>query len=177
MPDADDPPYETEGRGVGSCSVSSSIFLRLRFGMTDDTGSLQYASHSWILGRMSLDCISQCTIDSLIGCSQTCGSRRVGSQQGFDPPPTCFAVSLLSPWPILKYGHPTFTETPLFEVCSAKVGPRYFDSISTSPGRRSTISAASPFRSEHRMHCRCHPETMERLACRVLCPRPISPTQ
>ena len=27
VPDADDPPYETEGRGVESCSVSSAIFF------------------------------------------------------------------------------------------------------------------------------------------------------
>ena len=26
-PDADDPPYETRGCGVGSCSVSSAIFF------------------------------------------------------------------------------------------------------------------------------------------------------
>ena len=49
--DADDPPKETEGCG-------------LRLGMKDDTGPLQYASHSWILGRVSFNCIGQCTIDS-----------------------------------------------------------------------------------------------------------------
>ena len=60
--------------------------LRLRFGMADDTGSLQYASHSWILGRMSFDCISQ-----------PCGPRQVNFQQAFNSSPTCFAVGLLSP--------------------------------------------------------------------------------
>ena len=40
-PDAEDPPTETEGFGV-----QRNFLLRLRLGMTDDTGRLQYASHS-----------------------------------------------------------------------------------------------------------------------------------
>ena len=84
-PDADDPPYEAERCGVNSCCVSNAI---------SDTGPLQYASHSWILGRVSSNCISQCTSDSLVSRSQSCGPRQVAFQQAFNSPPTCFAVSL-----------------------------------------------------------------------------------
>ena len=65
--------------------------------MTDNTGPVQYHSRSWILGRVSFNCTSQRAIDPFISRGQSGGSRRVASQQGFDPPPTCFAVSLLSP--------------------------------------------------------------------------------
>ena len=76
---------------------------------------------------MSFNCFLQCTINSFISRSQSCGSNRVASQQGFDPRPTCFAVSLLSTLACsqVSASRTTSTETPLFEVCSAKVGPRY----------------------------------------------------
>ena len=60
--DADDLPYETRGCGVGSCCVQRNSLLRFRLVLTDNTGPLQYASHSQ-LGRVSFNCISQCTID------------------------------------------------------------------------------------------------------------------
>ena len=43
-------------------------------------------------------------------------------------PPACFAVSLLSSLTSSSVPAPrtTFTETPVFEVCSAKMGPRHF---------------------------------------------------
>ena len=49
------------------------------------------------LGRVSFNCICQRTIDPLISRGQSGWSRRVASQQGFDPPPTCFAVSFAVP--------------------------------------------------------------------------------
>ena len=141
--------------------------------MTDDTGPLQCASHSWILGRVSVNCISLCTIDSFVSRSQSCGSSRVAFQQAFNSPLACFAVSLLSPLTSSQVQAPrtTFTRTPLFEVCSAKVGPRYFQ------GSKVPSPWASPFRLEIRMHCHCRPETTERLAFRVFYPRPTSPPQ
>ena len=45
--------------------------------MTDDTSFLQYASHSWILGRVSFDCISQRAIDPFIAAAQPGGPGRV----------------------------------------------------------------------------------------------------
>ena len=88
---------------------------------------LQYASHSWILGRMPFNCVGQRTIDSFVGRSQSCGPNWIALQQAFSPPPT-FAVSLLSPLASsqVSASRATFTETPLFEVCSAKVGPCHF---------------------------------------------------
>ena len=69
--------------------------------MTDNASFFQYASSSWILGRASFNCISQPD----------------ESFQRLPSPP----VSSQVPTP-----RTTFTETPLFEVCSAKVGPPYF---------------------------------------------------
>ena len=68
VPNADDPPCETEGRGVDSYSVSLGFSL----GMTDSTGPFQYASHSWILDRVPLNCIGHCAIDSFVSRSQQC---------------------------------------------------------------------------------------------------------
>ena len=124
--------------------VQRNFLLRLRLGMTDDTAPLQYVSHAWILGRVSFNCISQCTIDYFVSRCQPCGSRCVAFQQAFNPPPASFAVSLLSPLTISQVPAPrtSFTETPLFEVCTVKVSPRYFVlSISSAPGERGTISA------------------------------------
>ena len=103
-------------------------FLKFRLGMTDDTGPLQYASHSWIHGRMTFNCIGQCTTHSFISRNQSCGPRRVALQQSFNDPPTCSAVSLLSSLSSSQASasKTPFTETPLVEVCSAKVRPRYF---------------------------------------------------
>ena len=91
--------------------VQRNVLLKLRLGMADDTGPHQCTSHSWILGRVSFNCISQRAID-----------------QGFDAPLTCVAVSLLSPLASSQVPAPrtTFTEAPSFEVCSAKVGPCHF---------------------------------------------------
>ena len=138
-----------------------------------------YASHSWILSRMSFNCIGSCTIDPFVSRSQSCGSKRVTFQQAFNSPPTCFSVSLL---PLLTSSQipaprTTFTETPLFEICSAKIGPRncvfhqQFSMECEAPSPR-----ASPFRLEYRMQCHCLPETMGRLEFRVFDPRPIFPT-
>ena len=81
-----------------------------------------------ILGRMSFNCIGQCTVDPLVSGSQSCGSSRIALQQAFNPPPTCFAVSLLPSLTSsqVSASRTTLTETPLFEVCSAKVSPCHF---------------------------------------------------
>ena len=70
---------------------------------------------------------SQCTIDSFVSRSQSCRSSRVTSEHGFNPPPTCLALSLLSLLASSQIPAPrtTLAETPLLEVCPAKVGPRY----------------------------------------------------
>ena len=49
--------------------------------------------------------------------------------------------------------------------------------VRTVRSAKAPSSRASPFRLQYRMRCYCHPETMERLAFRVCCPRPTSPTQ
>ena len=92
--------------------------------MTGDTAPLQYPSHSWILGRVWLNCVSQCTIDPLVGRSQSRGPGRIPFQQAFNPPPACFTVTLLPSLasPQVSASRTTLTETPLFEFCSAKVG-------------------------------------------------------
>ena len=118
-------------------------------------------SRSCILGRVALNCISKRAIDCLIRRGQSGVSTRVASQQGFVPP-TCFAVSLLLPLASSQVPAPrtTFTDTPLFEVCSAKVGPRYFASHQHfSRQARHHLSGASPFRLEYRTRCHCHLET------------------
>ena len=119
-------------------------------------------------------------VDPLVGRSQSCRTDRIALQQAFNPPPACFAVSLLPSItsPRVPAPRTTFTETPLFEVCSAKVRSRHFvlhQHVSRGPGASSL--RVSPFRHECQMHCHCHPETMERLVFQVFCPRPISPTQ
>ena len=140
---------------------SSEILTRV----TDDTGPLQYASHSWILGRVSFNCISQRTIDSFVGLSQSCGPNWIALQQVFNPPPARFAVSLLSPLTSsqVSASKTTFTETPLFAVCSPSAPLQ-------GPGAQSP--RVSPFRLESRMRCHCHPETMEQLVFEFLshCP-------
>ena len=45
--------------------------------MTCGAGPLQYAPHSRVLSCVPLDCVSQCTIDSVVSRSQSCGSHRV----------------------------------------------------------------------------------------------------
>ena len=164
-PDADDPPHETRGCDAGSRSVSSATFFW-------DSDS---PSHSWILGRVSLNSISQCTIDPLVGRSQSSRPDRIALQQAFNPPPACFAVSLL---PSLASGIciQNNPHTPLFEVRSAKVGPRHFvlhQHVSRGPGASSL--RVSPFRPECQMQCHCHPGTRERLVFQVSCPQPTSP--
>ena len=85
---------------------------------------------------------------------------------------------VVAPGPVLRISasRATIAETPLFEVCSAKVGPCHFvlhQHLSWVSGHHLRGSLHSE--PECHMHCHCHPETMKRLAFRVLCPRPISP--
>ena len=65
--------------------------------VTDGTRPFRCSPHSSILGRVPFNCISQCTIDSFVSSSQSCGSGRIAFQQAFNPPSACFAASLLSP--------------------------------------------------------------------------------
>ena len=125
--------------------------------MTDGTGSLKYASHSRILGRVSFNRISQSTIDSLVSRSQWCRSFQQGCVS-----PTCFAVSLLSPLASSQIPAPgtTFAGTPLFEVCSAKVDPRcfvfhqHFSRVSTNSAGLSIPTGLLSFRLENPPVCR-----------------------
>ena len=131
---AEDPPWETEGFGDESCC---NFLLKLRLGKTDNTGPLQHASYSWILGRVSLNCIKQCTTKSFVSRSQSCGPRRVASQQDFNSPPTCFTASLLSSLPSLRYKHPKHPSVrPVIEVSSRLCSPQ-----KTSHRGRGTVSA------------------------------------
>ena len=74
--------------------------------MTDDTDPLHYASHSWIVARVSFNCIGQRTIDSFIGRSQSCGPT--GSP--FRKPSILLRHASLCaccrPWPVLRYLQP-----------------------------------------------------------------------
>ena len=148
--------------------------------MTDDTGSLQYASRSWILGRVSSNCTSQRAIDPFISRGQSGGSGRVDSQH--DHPPTCFAVSMLSPLARSQVPAPraTFTGTPLLEVCSAKIGPRYFvlhQHFSRLGGGRREGGGGGGSEAPSPRASPCHLKNTEQLVFRVLGPRPFSPTQ
>ena len=99
--------------------VQRNFLQRLRFG-TNDTGPLQYASHSGSL----VACRSTASASARLILSSAADTF----QQAFNSSPTCFAVSLLSHMTSSQVQAPrtTFTEAPSFEVCSAKVGPRYF---------------------------------------------------
>ena len=110
------------GRTAQSDTFSESVL-----GSWMAAGPLQYASHSRVLGCVPLDCVSQCAIDSFVSRSQSCRPRRVTLQQAFNPPPACFAVSLLASLASSQIPTPgtTLAETPPLEVCPAKVGPRY----------------------------------------------------
>ena len=147
--------------------------------MTDDTGPLQHASHSWILRRMSFNCISQCTTYSFVSRSQSCGPRRVTFQQAFNSTPTCFAVRLLSPLAgsQVPASRTTFTETPSFEVCSAKVGSPYLVFHQHLSGERGTTSAGLSIPTCVSNAVSLPSGEHGQLAFRVFGPRPISPTQ
>ena len=55
-PDADDPPRRRLEGVVSSPAVCpAQFFQKLQLGITDDTGPVQHASHSWILGRVSFN--------------------------------------------------------------------------------------------------------------------------
>ena len=148
--------------------------------MTSGAGPLQYASHSRVLGCVPLDCVSQCAIDSFVSRSQSCRQRRVTLQQAFNPPPACFAVSLLASLASSQIPTPgtTLAETPPLEVCPAKARSS-LPCFPSAPllGLGVPSPRVSPFRLECRMHCHCHPGTTERLVFQVFCPRPISPTR
>ena len=66
--------------------VPERILRRRLKGLVSSPALCPAQFSSWILGRVSFNCISQCAIDSFV-------SR---SQQQDKSPPTCFAVSLLS---------------------------------------------------------------------------------
>ena len=78
-------------------------------------------------GSLAACCVSQCAIDSFVSRSQSCRPRRVTHQQAFNPPPACFAASLLASLAISQIPTPAtnLAETPPLKVCPAKVGPRY----------------------------------------------------
>ena len=113
-------------------------------------------------------------------------------QQGLNSPPTSFAVSLLLSLQVLASRTP-LTETRLLEVCSARVRPRYFVLINTSPAERGTVSAGLSIPAgmsnalslpsgDHRTACipsiRPHPifPTQDFFAARVLIAKPCSVT-
>ena len=81
----------------------------------------------------------------------------------------------LSPLTICQVPAPraTFAEATLFQVCSARVGPRYFV-FHQHFSRGARHHPRRPVRSDL-IHC--HPETTEQRAFRTFRPRPISPTQ
>ena len=177
-PDADDPPYESEGVVSGLCPSQFSFEILTREGRRHWPSSICLSlSDPW---SRVVQLHSQRTIDSFVGRRQSCGPNWIVLQQVFNPPPACFAVSLLSP---LASSHEsasraTFTETPLFEVFSAEIGPRHYVLHQhLSWGLGAPFPRVSPFRLECRMPCYCHPETMEKLVFRVFSPRPISPAQ
>ena len=64
--------------------------------------------------------------------------------------PACFAVSLWSPLAISQVcvSRGTFTETPLFEVCTAKIGPCHCPPPAPLPALRS-----SPLHSDLNVEC------------------------
>ena len=122
--------------------VQRNFLLRLRLGMTDDTALFSM----FLIPGFLVACHSTASASARLIISSAAASRArcVAFQQAFNPPPASFAVSLLSPLTSSQVPAPrtSFTETPLFEVCSVKVSPRYFVlSISSAPGERGTISA------------------------------------
>ena len=151
--------------------VQCNLLLGFRLGMTGGAGPLQYTPR--VFSSVPLNCVSQCTIPSFAGRSQSCGPNLIALQQALNSPPACFAVSLLSLLTSCQVPAPrtTFTETPLFEVCSAKVGSRHFglhQHVSRGPG--------------HDLRGSLHSDlNVERIVTAIRGPwngsRPISPTQ
>ena len=139
MPDADDPPCETEGRGVDSCSVSSAIFF--------------WDSDSW----PSSVCPS--LLDPWLRASRLRQPVHDGFVRQPQPVvrlplslPSTGLRSILSrhaslcacclPWPVLRYRQPG--QPSLRPHCSKSAQGRsslLCFSTSTSPGSRGTISA------------------------------------
>ena len=150
--------------------------------MTDDTGPPQYASHSWILGHVSFNCIRQCTIDSFISQRpiQRIQASRLSTRLSILPA-TCFALSLLSSLSSSsRYWHPRHPSlTPQCSKSdSAKVGSRYFvfhQHLSWGLGHHLSGSLRSDLNDERVVTAVWR--TTGPLAFRVFDPRHISPTQ
>ena len=91
-------------------------------------------THCWIPRSVSLNCV-----DPLVGRSQPCRPDQIALLQAFNPPPACFAVSLLPSLasPQAFATRATFGETSSFEVRSAQLGPRHLaphQHLSWGPG-------------------------------------------
>ena len=123
LPDADD---RGAWRRFLLC-VQCNLLLGFRLGMTGGAGPFQYTLTPGSLARS----LSTGSASARLILSSAAASRadpaRVALQQAFDPLPACFAVSLLSSLASSQIPAPmtTLAETPLLEVCPAKVGPRY----------------------------------------------------
>ena len=128
VPDADDPPCDTE---VCPAQFSSEILTR------DDRQHWPSSVCLPLLALFSMPltpgslvtCRSNASASTrLILSSAACGPNRIALQQVFNSPPACFAVGFLSSLASSQVpaSRATLTETPLFEVCSAKIGPRRF---------------------------------------------------
>ena len=127
----------------------AQFLLRLRLGMKSHIPGSFVARRSTASARARLITSS--------GAAKSCGPRRVAFQQGFNSPPTCFAVSVLSSWSSSQVpaSKTPFTENSLIEVCSAKVRPRYF----VLHRDEAPSQIASTFRLECRTRCHCRLET------------------
>ena len=107
VPDADEPPRETEGRGVESCSVSSAIF----FWDSDSGGHAALALFSMPLTPGSFAaCLSTASASARLILSSAAASRAAPTESPFDRPSILFRPASLCacslPWPVLRYRHP-----------------------------------------------------------------------
>ena len=132
------------------------------------------------LVALSFNCIGQRTIDSFVGHSQSFGPDWIALQQVFNPPPAFFTASLSSPLTSsqVSASKTTLTETPLLEVCSAKVGPRCFvlhQHFARGLGHHLCGSLHSDLNVDRIVTAIRRPRKQP--VFRVFCPRPISPTQ
>ena len=125
-PDADDPPWETEGCGVKSCSVSRAILFVGPYSRIQTTlalFSMPLVSGSLVAYRSTASASARFILSS------AAASRADPHESPFNRLSIVLrAVSLLSALTSSQVPAPraTSAETPSFEVCSAKVGPRCF---------------------------------------------------
>ena len=140
VPDADDPPHETEGSIPALCPVQSSFGIPTR-----DDSWLALFSMPLTPGSLAA-CLSTASAGARLILSSAAAHRAAPIESPFNRPSIFFGHAALCacclPWPVLRYRHPG--QPSLRPHCSKSALRRWvlatLFSINTSPGSRGTIS-------------------------------------